>query len=65
MRYFFHLEDGTCLKDEQGEELPNDEAAIVVARAIARDLGKNNPLSKEWNVVARDQEGRTVATIRC
>jgi hypothetical protein len=65
MRYFFNLQDGTCLRDEDGEELADDSAAIAVARKIAENLARNNPLAKEWSIVACDVSGRIVATIPC
>jgi hypothetical protein len=65
MRYFFSLEDGICSNDEEGEELADDAAAAVVAGKIAQDLSRNNPLAKEWIVVARDVSGKVVAKIHC
>jgi hypothetical protein len=65
MRYYFSLEAETCLNDDDGEILFDDDAAVTIARAIANELGRNNPRSKEWAVIARDESGRVVATIRC
>jgi hypothetical protein len=36
-RYFFSLEDGRQLAEDEGEELANDEAAREVGLEIARD----------------------------
>ena len=32
MRYFFHLEDGACIRDPKGEEFPDDAAAGAAMR---------------------------------
>jgi hypothetical protein len=40
MKYFFHLEDGACIHDAQGEEFPNDAAAMLEATNVAHELSK-------------------------
>jgi hypothetical protein len=61
-RYFFSLEDGRKLSDEQGEELPCDEAARAVGRQIARDLAGSNENPDDIKVVVRTAEGNVVST---
>jgi hypothetical protein len=37
-RYFFHLYDDVCARDEEGRLLPDADAAKMAAVASARDL---------------------------
>ena len=42
-RYFFHVEDGALVKDEQGADLPNLEAMRNKAAMLLGELLKNAP----------------------
>ena len=58
-RYYFALH-GSGAQDLEGQDLPNDEAARVEARAVARDLAQNrNPASDEC-IVVTDAAGQVV-----
>jgi hypothetical protein len=35
MKYFFHLEDGACIRDPKGEEFLDDAAAMLEAAKVA------------------------------
>jgi hypothetical protein len=35
MKYFFRLEDGTCIRHPMGEEFPDDAAALLEAAKVA------------------------------
>jgi hypothetical protein len=47
-RYFFHLEDGTSIPDNEGTELPSLEAAKHAAVQLLAQTLCNAP-SKFWN----------------
>jgi hypothetical protein len=45
--YFFHIENGECLTDDEGEEFPDDQAALQEADLIAgRSFQKPNQSDK-------------------
>jgi hypothetical protein len=68
MRYFFHIRDGDRLvRDEEGTDLPNMDAARAEARASARDLMMEDLKSlrkkeKRWLEIA-NENGRVIETI--
>ena len=63
MRYFFHLEDGSCIRDPQGEEFADDAAAMREAVSVARELSKAQVHAAEWQVVVKNAEGRRVGSV--
>jgi hypothetical protein len=60
-RYFFRL-SSSDLVPEDGEELPNRKAAAEEAKAVARDMAKNQRLSKieGKSVIVSDKTGAVV-----
>ncbi len=56
-RYFFHLEDGHCIADEAGLEMPGEEAAHRYAVNLATDLVRNRTLGSRWDVLVTDEAG--------
>jgi hypothetical protein len=40
-RYFFNLTDGSTIRDPDGEDLADVEAAKATATQVARDVGRN------------------------
>jgi hypothetical protein len=63
MKYFFHLEDGTCIRDPKGEEFPDDAAALVEAVKVAHELSKARIHANEWRVVVKNAVGRSVGSV--
>lgn len=63
MRYFFHLEDGHCIRDPQGEEFPDDAAAMREAVTVARELAKAQVHAAEWHVVVKNADGRRIGSV--
>ncbi len=63
MRYFFHLEDGHCIRDPQGEEFPDDAAAMREAVTVARELAKAQVHAAEWQVVVKNAAGRRIGSV--
>jgi hypothetical protein len=63
MKYFFHLEDGTCIRDPTGEEFANDVAAMLEAVIVAHELSKAKLHAHKWQVVVKDKAGRRVGSV--
>jgi hypothetical protein len=63
MRYFFHLEDGTCIRDPTGEEFADDAAAMLEAVVVARELSRAKIHAVEWHLVVKDVAGRRVGSV--
>jgi hypothetical protein len=62
-QYFFCLEDGCKLSEDDGEDLADDEAARKVGLEIARDLARNNGNPDDLRVVVRTGDGTVVCAI--
>jgi hypothetical protein len=55
MRYFFHLEDGACIRDPKGVDFPNDATALIEAANIAQELSREHQLhADKWRAVPLD-----------
>ena len=64
MRYFFHMEDGKCIRDENGQDFPDDAAAMLEATKVARELSKQRIKGvHEWHVVVTNAEGRRIGSV--
>jgi hypothetical protein len=63
MRYFFHVEDGACIRDPKGEEFPDDAAAMVEAATVAHELSKLRVHPHEWRVVVKNADGLRVGSV--
>lgn len=63
MKYFFHLEDGVCIRDPKGEEFPDDAAALLEAVIVARELSKLRVHAHEWRVVVMNADGLQVGSV--
>ena len=62
-RYYFSIENGTAVRDDRGEDLPDDEAVRAMALLTARDLAKNGGPHKNGHVVVRNQSGKVVCDV--
>ena len=62
-QYFFSLENGRKLSEDDGEDLANDKAAREVGLEVARDLARNNGNSDDLRVVVRTGDGTVVCEI--
>ena len=62
MKYFFHMEDGTCIRDPQGEEFPDDAAAVREAVNVAQGLAKEG-VPENWRVVVKDANGLHIGSV--
>jgi hypothetical protein len=62
MRYFIHLEDGTCIRDPTGEEF-SDTAALLEAANVARELSKLQVHAYEWSVVVKNADELRVGSV--
>ena len=63
MKYFFHLEDGACIRDPKGEEFPDDAAALLEAVIVARELSKARVHAYEWSVVVKNADGIRIGSV--
>jgi hypothetical protein len=63
MRYFFHLEDGACIRDPKGEEFPDDAAALREAANVARELSTLQVHAHEWRVVVKNADGLRIGSV--
>jgi hypothetical protein len=66
-RYFFHTQDGHCVRDPEGVELPDLEAAKAEATQVLAETLRRSP-SALWNtghfsVVVTDQTGLTLLVV--
>ena len=62
VKYFFHMEDGACIRDPQGEEFSDDAAALREAVNVARGLAKEG-VRPNWRVVVKDENGLQVGSV--
>jgi hypothetical protein len=66
-RYFFHTQNGDCIRDDQGEELRSVDAAreeaVAVLGEILRYRGASFWTTRAFSVIVTDDEGRTVVSV--
>ncbi len=58
-RYFFHLKGSGAL-DTEGQEFPNNAAALQEAKAVARELSQNKTASTNERLVVTDADGAII-----
>jgi hypothetical protein len=61
-RFFFHVIDGSTLKDEDGENLPSIESARAHAARIANELAQEDGYG-DFAVKVTDEQGNEVAYV--
>jgi hypothetical protein len=59
-RYFFNIVPGLPI-DQEGEELPDDAAAIEIARQTAREIGP--PAIPHERVIVSNEKGDVVGEV--
>jgi hypothetical protein len=66
-RYFFHIQGGLNVPDEEGTVLPGPEQAraqaAIAAGELLRDLDGSFWDNSEWQMLVIDELGRTVCTL--
>ena len=66
-RYFFHVYDDVVLRDDEGIELADSEAAraeaLAGARALICDQVRKGRLSLHHRIEVEDDRGRAVLTL--
>ena len=66
-RYFFHTQNGDCVRDDQGEELKSVDAAreeaVAVLGEILRYRGASFWDTRAFSVIVTDADGETVVSI--
>jgi hypothetical protein len=63
MRYFFHLEDGSCILDPRGTDFDDDAAALLEATEVAHELSKLPVHAHDWSVVVKNSKGIRVGSV--
>jgi hypothetical protein len=63
MRYFFHLEDGSCILDPKGTDFQDDAAAMLEATNLAHELSKLSVHQHDWIVVVKNADGIRVGSV--
>jgi hypothetical protein len=63
MRYFFHLEDGSCILDPKGTDFDDDAAALLEAKKVADDLSRLPVHQHDWSVVVKSANGLRVGSV--
>ncbi|WP_395944848.1 DUF6894 family protein [Brevundimonas sp.] len=65
--YFFHTQNGDRIRDEQGEDLPDVDAAreeaVTVLGEILRYRGSAFWTTGAFSVIVTDADGRTVVSV--
>ncbi|GEL44778.1 hypothetical protein MEX01_53690 [Methylorubrum extorquens] len=67
-RYFFDIIDGQVLPDMEGADFASPAQAraeaIATAGEMLRDAGLRSWDGSEWRMLVRDEESRTVLSLR-
>ena len=63
MRYFFHLEDGACIRDPKGTDFDDDAAALLEAARVADELSRLPVHQHDWRVVVKNANGIRVGSV--
>ncbi|MFN6980454.1 MAG: DUF6894 family protein [Brevundimonas sp.] len=65
--FYFHTENGDCIRDDQGEDLPDIDAAreeaVTVLGEILRYRGAAFWETASFSVIVTDADGRTVVSV--
>jgi hypothetical protein len=67
-RFFFHVHDGTSIRDDEGTDLPDifaaQEEAIRLSGALLGEMGGKFWNGTEWSLEVTDEAGRLLFTLR-
>jgi hypothetical protein len=63
MIYFFHVEDGVCISDPNGQEFPDDASAMQEAAKVAKELSKNQIQGHPWHVLVKNADGLRIGQV--
>jgi Domain of unknown function (DUF6894) len=63
MIYFFHVEDGVCISDPNGQEFPDDASAMQEAAKVAKELSKNRIQGHPWHVLVKNADGLRIGQV--
>lgn len=67
-RFYFHLRNDVAVDDEEGQELPTEEAARVRALEYALDMAASSLLeyhkiNLRHHIILANASGETIATV--
>ena len=67
-RYFFHIEDGSSSRDEDGTELPDiytaQAEAVRLSGEVLRDMGAKFWDGTEWRLIVTDKSDSVFFMLR-
>ncbi|MBD2749565.1 hypothetical protein IC232_23065 [Microvirga sp. BT688] len=67
-RYFFHVNDGSSVRDSEGTELPDiyaaQDQAIRTSGEILRDMGAEFWNGTEWKLKVTDESDQVLFVLR-
>jgi hypothetical protein len=59
-RYFFDVNGGSYIRDDQGRQFPDDDHALRHARTVANELSRNRNGDEELQLIVRDEYQNTL-----
>jgi histidinol phosphatase-like enzyme len=62
MKYFFHVEDGVCICDPNGEEFADDASAMREAAKVAKGLA-GLIKGHAWHVLVKNADGVRIGQV--
>jgi hypothetical protein len=63
MKYYFHVEDGACICDPNGEEFADDASAMREAAKVAKELSKYLVQGHPWHVLVKNADGVRIGQV--
>jgi hypothetical protein len=63
MKYFFHVEDGVCVSDPNGEEFPDDASAMLEGARVAEGLSGHLIKGHPWHVLVKNADGVRIGQV--
>ena len=63
MKYFFHVEDGVCICDPNGEEFADDASAMREAAKVAKGLAGHLNKGHAWHVLVKNADGVRIGQV--
>ena len=61
-RFYFDYVDGRYIEDGEGEDHPNNAAALDAARQVASELARNRTVV-DARIVLKDERGLVIAEV--
>jgi hypothetical protein len=62
-RFYFDYVDGRYIEDREGEDHPDDTAALDAARQVASELARNRAAVPDARIVLKNERGLVIAEV--